>query len=179
MTPLVTLRGLRGAASTKQLIALDALKLPKFLKIDTFIWPFLLLGGAVAAGLGFGTSVGWTDGGNRGGRRSLWHRASAPTSGLSSMAKPKCRTARRPAASWHSPTPSSWSSRTRIGSRSSSRGSSRSSKRSARRKVRDAEELLGRRVAEFQERHQKTNQGGRPDLSGASSSRSAFGATRG
>jgi len=41
-------------------IALDALRLPKFLRIENFIWPFLILGGGVAVALGMGTPVGWT-----------------------------------------------------------------------------------------------------------------------
>ena len=65
-TPLGTLQGLLTRIE-EHLIALDALKLPKFLKIDTFIWPWLLLGGGVAAGLGFGTPVGWTTAGIVGG----------------------------------------------------------------------------------------------------------------
>jgi DNA segregation ATPase FtsK/SpoIIIE, S-DNA-T family len=43
-----------------ELVALTSLKLPKFLRIDVFMWPFLLLAGGIAAGLGIGTPVGWT-----------------------------------------------------------------------------------------------------------------------
>ena len=42
------------------MIALEALRLPKFLRIDVFVWPFVILGAAVAAGLGLGTGIGWT-----------------------------------------------------------------------------------------------------------------------
>ena len=41
------------------MIALEALKLPKFLQIDIFVWPFLLLAAGVAGGLG-ASPVGWT-----------------------------------------------------------------------------------------------------------------------
>ncbi len=41
------------------MIALAALKLPKFLRPDVFVWPFLLLGAAVIGGLGFATN-NWT-----------------------------------------------------------------------------------------------------------------------
>ncbi len=44
----------------EELAALDALKLPKFLQLQNVIWPFLLLGGAVAGALGALTPVGWT-----------------------------------------------------------------------------------------------------------------------
>src|SRR5262249_54980015 len=42
-----------------ELLALDALKLPKLLQIQNLLWPPLLLGGAVAAALGALTPVGW------------------------------------------------------------------------------------------------------------------------
>ena len=44
----------------EELIALEALRLPKFLRIDVFVWPFLLLAVGLIAGLGLGTGVGWT-----------------------------------------------------------------------------------------------------------------------
>src|SRR5207248_2493673 len=43
-----------------ELLALDALKLPKFLQIQNLLWPALLLGGAAAGALGALTPVGWT-----------------------------------------------------------------------------------------------------------------------
>jgi len=57
--PVVTLQIITGRID-EQLIALESLKLPKFLRVDVFIWPFLILGGLVAAGLGLGLSVAWT-----------------------------------------------------------------------------------------------------------------------
>jgi len=56
-TPLGTLR----ATSSKiddAVLAIEALKLPKFLRIDVFIWPFLLLALVLIGGLG--TVIGWT-----------------------------------------------------------------------------------------------------------------------
>ena len=68
-TPLGALRKI-GARIDEELIALEALKLPKFLRIDVFVWPFLLLAVGLIAGLGLGTGVGWTAGRDRGaGRR--------------------------------------------------------------------------------------------------------------
>jgi S-DNA-T family DNA segregation ATPase FtsK/SpoIIIE len=58
-TPVGTLRAI-GARIDEQLVAIEALKLPKFLRIDVFVWPFLLLGGAVVGALGVLTPVGWT-----------------------------------------------------------------------------------------------------------------------
>src|SRR5262249_47115693 len=42
-----------------ELLALDALKLPKFLQIQNLLWPALLLGAAAAGALGALTPVGW------------------------------------------------------------------------------------------------------------------------
>ncbi len=58
-TPLVKLQNLCTTIDD-ELVGLTSLKLPKFLRIDVFIWPFLLLAGGLAAGLGLGTPVGWT-----------------------------------------------------------------------------------------------------------------------
>ena len=69
------------------LVALAALKLPKFLRIDSFIWPFLFLGAAVAAGLGFGTPVGWTTAGIAGAVAALAAGIGARI-GLNSLARP-------------------------------------------------------------------------------------------
>ncbi len=61
--PLESLQALTTRIE-EELIALEALKLPKFLRPDVFVWPFLLLGGAVIGGLGFATN-NWTLAGNR------------------------------------------------------------------------------------------------------------------
>jgi hypothetical protein len=58
-TPLVTLQNIR-ARLEEELIALGALKLPKFLRIDVFLWPFLILGAGVAVALGITRTTGWT-----------------------------------------------------------------------------------------------------------------------
>jgi hypothetical protein len=58
--PTVTLQNLTDRID-EALHALDALKLPRFLRPDVFVWPFLLLGAGVAAGLALGMSVSWTN----------------------------------------------------------------------------------------------------------------------
>jgi hypothetical protein len=54
--PLVNLQTLTTHIE-EELIALEALKLPKFLRPDVFVWPFLLLGASLIGGLGF--VIGW------------------------------------------------------------------------------------------------------------------------
>ena len=39
-------------------MALESLRLPKFLRMDVFVWPFLLLGAGVVGGLGIAASAG-------------------------------------------------------------------------------------------------------------------------
>ncbi len=70
------------------LAALDALKLPKFLQPQTFVWPFLLLGGGIAAALGTQTAIGWTGAGIAGGIAAIGAGVGAYL-GLASMAKPR------------------------------------------------------------------------------------------
>ncbi len=62
LTPLEKLRTM-VISIEESALALDALKIPKFLRIETFIWPFVFLGAGAAAGLGLGTPVGWTTAG--------------------------------------------------------------------------------------------------------------------
>ncbi len=68
-------------------LGLEALKLPKFLEMQSFIWPFLFLGAAVAGGLGLGTPVGWTVAGIAGGVAAIGSGIGAWI-GLSKMARP-------------------------------------------------------------------------------------------
>ena len=131
-----------------------ALKLPKFLKIDTFIWPWLLLGGAVAAGLGFGTGVGWTTAGIVGGVAAVASGVGAYL-GLSSMARPSvaqaqpCRCGKRLAdAEQLVEKEKDW-----IKNKFDGKLKELEKKRES--MVREADELLARRSAEFQSRHQK------------------------
>ncbi|MDR3636097.1 MAG: FtsK/SpoIIIE domain-containing protein [Isosphaeraceae bacterium] len=57
----------RVKLAEEQTAALAKLKLPKFLKPQTYIWPFLILGSAVAGGLIFGAGMSPTIGGVAGG----------------------------------------------------------------------------------------------------------------
>ena len=152
MTPLVTLQGLRVSAE-EHLIALDALKLPKFLKIDTFIWPWLLLGGGVAAGLGFGTPVGWTTAGIAGGVAAVASGIGAYL-GLSSTA--------RPSVARHAvPLRGALAEGEQLLEKDKDwiklkfEGKLKELEKKRENLVRDAEEVLGRRVSELQVRHQK------------------------
>ncbi len=65
-TPLGSLNAI-SAHIDKELIATEALKLPKFLRPDMFIWPFLFLAVGVVGALGVLTPVGWTVAGVVGG----------------------------------------------------------------------------------------------------------------
>jgi DNA segregation ATPase FtsK/SpoIIIE, S-DNA-T family len=151
VTPLVTLRGLLARIDV-ELAGLDALRLPKFLKIDTFIWPWLLIGVAVTAGLGLGNIVSWTVAGIVGGVLALASGIGAYL-GLSSMAKP--HVARHAA-----PLKLALSESEKLVEQDKDwiklkfEGKLKELEQSRESKVRDAEELLGRRVAEFQKRHQ-------------------------
>ena len=70
------------------LAALDALGLPKFLQLQTFVWPFLLLGGGVAGGIMAGmSSVGWTGAGIAGAVAAIGAGVGSYL-GLTSVAKP-------------------------------------------------------------------------------------------
>ncbi len=152
VTPLVTLQGLRTAIE-EHLIGLMALKLPKFLKIDSFIWPWLFLGAAAAAGLGFGTGVGWTTAGIVGGVVAVASGVGAYL-GLSSMA--------RPSVAKHSvPLRKSLADAEQLVEREKDwiknkfDGKLKELEKKREAMVREAEELLSRRVTEFQSRHQK------------------------
>ena len=58
-TPLGALHKI-SARIDESLVVLESLKLPKFLRMDVFVWPFLLLAAGVIGGLGLGAGVGWT-----------------------------------------------------------------------------------------------------------------------
>ena len=78
-----------------ELIALDSLKLPRFLQMQVFVWPFLLLGGGVAGALGTQTSIGWTGAGIAGAVAALGSGIGAWI-GLAGLARPRgapCRPA--------------------------------------------------------------------------------------
>jgi S-DNA-T family DNA segregation ATPase FtsK/SpoIIIE len=151
-TPLGKLRTLL-ASTEDHLHGLDVLRLPKFLKVENFIWPWLLLGGAVAAGLGFGTAVGWTTAGIVGGVAAIAAGVGAYL-GLSSIA--------RPAVARHSvPLKTALADADQlleqnkdwIKNEFDTKLKELEKKRET--MVHDAEETLGRRVTEFQSRHQK------------------------
>ena len=151
-TPLVELQGLR-ASLEDHLIGLDALKLPKFLKIDNFIWPWLFLGAAVAAGLGFGTGVGWTIAGIVGGVVAVASGVGAYL-GLSSVA--------RPSVAKHSvPLKRGLADAEQLIEQNKDwiknkfDGKIKELEKKRETMVRDAEDVLARRVTEFQSRNQK------------------------
>ncbi len=129
-TPLLTLQSLR-AQIEEHLVALLELRLPKFLKIDNFIWPWLLIGGAVAAGLGFGTGVGWMIAGIAGGVAAVASGVGAYI-GLSLNGPPECGQAQRAAPARPRRLGEARRREVKTGSRTNSTESSRSSKRSAR-----------------------------------------------
>ncbi len=71
-----------------EIIALNGLKLPKLAQISTVVWPFLILGGALAAVLAIQANMGWTVGGVAGGVVAIAGTIGAWL-GLSSMARPQ------------------------------------------------------------------------------------------
>ena len=147
------MQGLRASAEEHR-IALEGLKLPKFLKVDTFIWPWILIGGGVAAGLGFGVpAVGWTAAGIAGGVAAVASGVGAYL-GFSSMARPGVA---KHAVPMHRAltdaeklleTEKDW-----IKNKFDTKIKELEKKRET--MVRDAEEVLARRLAEFQGRQQK------------------------
>jgi hypothetical protein len=150
--PLGVLQKLTGRIGD-EVSALDALKLPKFLRIDIFIWPFLILGGAVAAGVGLGTSAGWITAGIAGLVAAVAAAIGARL-GLVSLARPSVARHSDPLrtalseAEQHLERNKDWVKRdfdTKV----------RDLEKTRETKVRDAEETMGRRIAEFQVRHQQ------------------------
>ena len=133
LTPLVSLQGLR-ASTEEHRIAIEALKLPKFLKVDSFIWPWLLLGGGAAAGLGFGVpALGWTTAANRRGR-GRGGLGSGRLPGLQLNGPPQRGQAQRPLAAGPGRRRAASLNERKTGSRTNSTPRSRSSRRSANRR---------------------------------------------
>jgi hypothetical protein len=136
-----------------EVLALDALKLPRFLRIDIFIWPFLVLGGAVVAALGLGTSVGWTTAAIAGVVVAVAAAVGARI-GLGALAHPSVARHATPLraaisdAESHLEQNKDWI-KTAFDTKVREFEQNRESK------VREAEETLGRRIAEFQQRHEK------------------------
>jgi DNA segregation ATPase FtsK/SpoIIIE, S-DNA-T family len=137
----------------EELIALEALRLPKFLRIDVFVWPFLLLAVGLIAGLGLGTGVGWVPAAVVGVVVSLAAGIGAYIA-LSKMARPSivhhAAPMRKAIADADQLVEQSkdWV-KTEFESKLRELDKNREGK------VRDADETLGRRVAEFQDRQQK------------------------
>ena len=174
----------RGSSATicaridDELIALEALKLPKFLRIDVFVWPFLFLAGGVIAGLGLGTASA--------GRRPRSSGVVAGVAagigayiGLSNDGAPRrgrampCRCARP------SPRPTQLVEQNKDWVKNEFESKIRELEKNRETKVRDAEETMARRVAEFQERHQKQTEEADTDLPGQARGDPPAPATRG
>src|SRR5262249_35908206 len=71
-----------------ELLAVDALKIPKLIQIQVLLWPFLLLGAAVAGILGSQDILGWSAAGITGGVVAIGG-AIAARLGLASLGRPK------------------------------------------------------------------------------------------
>jgi len=134
-------------------IALDALKLPKFLRIDVFVWPFVVLGGAVAGGLGLGTSAGWTSAAIAGVVAAVAAAVGARF-GLIALA--------RPSVSGHAvPLRTALSDAEHLVEQNKDwiknkfDGKIRELEKKRETAVREADETMVQRSAEFQQRHQK------------------------
>ncbi len=150
--PLTRLQAML-AQIDEELIEVDALKLPRFLRPEAFVWPFLILGGTVAAGLGLGTGLGWTTAGIVGGVTAVASGVGGFI-GLSSMAKPRVLKHAVPLrktvqqAEFLLEENKDW-----IKNRFETR--LRKLEQNREEKVREADILLGKRMDEYAERHQK------------------------
>ncbi len=151
-TPLGALRNICTRIDD-ELVVLEALRLPKFLRIDVFVWPFLLLAGGLIAGLGLGTGIGWMPAAIVGVVVGLAAGIGAYI-GLSKMARPGVVAHAMPLrksiadADQLVEQNKDWV-KTEFESKLRELDKNREGK------VREADEVLGRRVAEFQERQQK------------------------
>ena len=149
----------------EELVALEALKLPKFLRIDVFVWPFLLLAGGLIAGLGLGTGVGWTPAAivgrgrrpGRGDRGLYWPGENGSPRRGAAM---PCRLRKAIAEADQLVEQNKDWVKTEFESKLRELDKNRETK------VRDAEEEMARRVAEFQEPPAKADRRGGPDLPG-------------
>jgi hypothetical protein len=135
------------------IVGLEALKLPKFLRLDVFVWPFLLLTAAIVGGLGAGLGVGWTAAAIVGGVVGLGSGIGAYI-GLSKSA--------RPAVVRHAvPLKMAVAEADKLVEQNKdwvkTEFETKLKELDANRlgKVRDAEEVMTRKVAEAQDRHKK------------------------
>ncbi|MGO9922316.1 MAG: FtsK/SpoIIIE domain-containing protein [Isosphaeraceae bacterium] len=139
-----------------ELIALDSLKLPRFLQMQVFVWPFLLLGGGVAGALGTQTSIGWTGAGIAGAVAALGSGIGAWI-GLAGLARPR---ALRHAAPLRKAVTDAEQliEQSKDWVKNEFETKLKEFERIRADKVREAEETMTRRVAEFQQRQQKAMQ---------------------
>jgi DNA segregation ATPase FtsK/SpoIIIE, S-DNA-T family len=151
-TPLGALRAM-SARIDEELIALESLKLPKFLRIDVFVWPFLFLAAGLIGGLGLGLGVGWTAAAIVGVVAGLAAGIGAYI-GLSKMARPSV--VRHAVPLKQSIVESEQLvEQNKDWVKKEFESKIRELDKNREGKVRDAEEVMARRVAEFQERQQK------------------------
>jgi energy-coupling factor transporter ATP-binding protein EcfA2 len=149
-TPSGTVRAI-GTRIDHELLALEALKLPKFLRPDVFIWPFLLLAGGLIGGLGM--VIGWTAAAIVGSVAGLGAGISAYIA-LSKKARPGV-------VSHVVPLRQAMAEADQLVEQNKDwvkkefESKIRELDKNREAKVRDAEEVMGRRIAEFQERQQK------------------------
>ena len=141
-------------ASTTNLIALEALKLPKFLQIDVFIWPWLLLAAGVIAGLGFGHRRRLDDGRRSSGRRRGLAAGIGAYLGLGRWLAPAWRRHAVPLRKALADA-EQLVEQNKDWIKNKFDGKIKELEKKRESMVRDAEETLARRVAEFQSRHQK------------------------
>ncbi|MFI5455548.1 MAG: FtsK/SpoIIIE domain-containing protein [Isosphaerales bacterium] len=137
----------------EEVIALDVLKLPKFLRIDVFIWPFLILGGAVAVALGMGTPVGWPTAAIAGVIAAVGAAVGARF-GLVAMARPSVARHAVPLRAALSDA-EQLLEQNKDWIKNKFDGKIRELEKNRESTVREADETMGRRFAEFQQRHQK------------------------
>jgi hypothetical protein len=148
--PLITLQNIR-ARLEEELISLEKLKLPKFLRIDVFIWPFLILGTVVGIALGITGVTGWMPAAIAGAVAAVAGAIGARI-GLVALA--------RPGVARHAvPLRGALAQAEQVVEQNKEwvkikfDGKVRELDKNRENKVRDAEETLAQRIAEFQARH--------------------------